>query len=439
MAVDLLVVQGTQSVLKGHGLGVAPLAFPVVEHRRLHPVGPAGSHRGHPVHGLQQLAKVPVLGIAALGVEVGRAVRVGEGVPGKGVGHKVVDAPHQKVVRQVLLQPDALLPSVVAENLAHGVACLARLKCRGAGRQGAQAVVVELPVAGAALGVQGGAVLPLGQHLAADVVDARHVLALEPPEEVPQAGAGAAVLAVVLDDVADVRHPPLMAPVRHLLAEVLPHQLCHQIHVGRVEPGRFLAAVLGEQPGQLLPPAWAPAFLQGGFQLPAPGQILAAAQGVALGVGGAVAQVGLVGEEPGQGLAKLLGIALPVGLVHSLQQQADACLVQHVDVIPVEARIPAGSHHLELPGPGGLVPAQLLPLEEGGEVQNCPVLHRLHREHSVPGWVKPPGRLPGEEALADVLLGGARAFQQAGLAQREGHGSGFLPQGQPVAEDVLPA
>lgn len=49
--------------------------------------------------------------------------------------------------------------------------------------------MVELPVAGAALGVQGGAVLPLGQHLAADVVDARHVLALEPPEEVPQAGA----------------------------------------------------------------------------------------------------------------------------------------------------------------------------------------------------------------------------------------------------------
>ena len=237
MAVDLLVVQGTQSVLEGHGLGGAPLAFPVVEHRRLHPVGPAGSHRGHPVHGLQQLAKVPVLGVVALGVEVGRAVRVGEGVPGKGVGHKVVDAPYQKVVRQVLLQPDALLPSVVAENLAHGVACLARLKGRGAGRQGAQSVVVELPVAGAALGVQGGAVLPLGQHLAADVVDARHVLALEPPEEVPQAGAGAAVLAVVLDDVANVRHPPLMAPVRHLLAEVLPHQLCHQIHVGRVEPG----------------------------------------------------------------------------------------------------------------------------------------------------------------------------------------------------------
>lgn len=95
---------------------------------------PAADQGGHPVHVPHQRTEVAVLGIVAMGIEVGRTVRVREGSGVKGVGNEMVDAPHQKVVRQILFQPHPLRPAVVAEDLAHGPTLLAGLDGRGGGR-----------------------------------------------------------------------------------------------------------------------------------------------------------------------------------------------------------------------------------------------------------------------------------------------------------------
>ena len=82
----------------------------------------AREHTRHPFCVLHQRAEVAVLGVVAVGIEVRRAVLVRVGLCGEGVGHKVIDAAHHKVVEQVFFQPHALLPAVVAEDLAHGAA-----------------------------------------------------------------------------------------------------------------------------------------------------------------------------------------------------------------------------------------------------------------------------------------------------------------------------
>src|SRR5699024_8420689 len=144
----------------------------------------------------------------------------------------------------------------------------------------------------------------LGQHLAADVVNARHVLALQAAEIMPETGPGAAVLAVILDDMADVAHTVVMAPGGDLFAEIAPYQTGQTVHVRGVDAGSFIAAVLREQPRQRGGPAGATGFGQGGFQRGAPGQVLAAAQRVAFLVQKAVAQFRLIGEKAGDRLAE---------------------------------------------------------------------------------------------------------------------------------------
>ena len=277
-----------------------------------------------------------VLRVVAVGVKVGRAVGVREGRRVKGVGHKAVDAPHQKVVGQVFFQLHALGPAVVAKDLAHRVAGLARLDGRGAGRQVAQLEMVKsaVPRLGQVAGF--GGVLTLGQHLAADVVDAGHILTVQPAEVMPQAGAGAGVGVAVLDHMADVPHAVRAAPAADLARKVLPHQPGHSVHVGVADAGS-LAGVGGVIPQKV--EQVCPACAQAGFQLrrqgAGKGQILVGAKQAFLAVEVPVAQLRLVGEKSHDGAAEIGGIVLPVRLVHRVDQQAAAVRVQHIDVIPV--------------------------------------------------------------------------------------------------------
>ena len=173
----------------------------------------------------------------AVGVEMGRAVRVGIGLHAEGMGHEMVHAPDQEVIGQVLLQPDALLPAVVSEYLAHAVAALRRVDGRQRSAQPAQHEVIEPPVPRLSPHAEGAVPLALGQHLATDIVDARHVLPGEAPEVVAEAAAGAGVLVVVLDQMADVPDPMRTTPGADLLRKVFLHQPGHGVHIGKPRLG----------------------------------------------------------------------------------------------------------------------------------------------------------------------------------------------------------
>ena len=384
---------------------------------------------------------MPVLRVVAVGVEMRRAVGVGERLARERVRHEPVDAAHEEMVGQILFQPDALGPAVVAEDLAHRVAALARLDGRGALGQRGEAIVVEGAVAGLVHVVDAGFILALGQHLTADVVDACHVLALQAAEIVAEACAGAAVLAVVLDQVADVAHAVVVAPGGELFAEIGPHKPGQAVHVNGVDAGGAGAGVLMEQAGQRGGESRAVHGGDGGFERGAPGQVLAAAQRVALLVQKAVAEFRLVGEEARDGLAEIGGIVGPVGFVHCVDEQPHAGGVGHVDVVAVVACVAAGRDHLQRTGAGGLVPVQHGALDKGQKVGHGAVPgHGLHGQQAVGGGIKAAGgRHLGRESLhrvARVELG--RGHETFG-AQVKGQRAGGRVQRFLIAKDALAA
>ena len=189
----------------------------------------------------------------------------------------------------------ALLPAVVAEDFAHGAAVHIGVQ-RAQGRaQLAEGVVVELAVLRRAKHVLFLPILHARLHLTADVVDAGHGLPFKAAEVMPQTGARAGVLVVVLHDVADVLHAMLPAPLADLAGEVLLHQTGDAVHKGIAHLGRQKRiAVIGPQQRQQGGVARAQLFLQRGGQLPAPGQILLGAQGILHFIHGVVTKLRLV-------------------------------------------------------------------------------------------------------------------------------------------------
>ena len=208
-----------------------PFALAVVEDGDVGEGDAAADQMADPVHVLDQRAERPVLGVLAVGVEMGRAVGVGEGLRGEGVGGEVVDAPGEEVVGQVLHRPHTGAPAVGPEVFAEGPAALAGVDV-GMGRaELAQLIVVEFPVAGLRKALRSDRVAAADHHLAADVVDAGHMLPGEAPEVVAHAGAEAGVGAVVLDDVADILYAVGGAPVTQLPGKAPFHQPGDAVHI----------------------------------------------------------------------------------------------------------------------------------------------------------------------------------------------------------------
>ena len=256
-----------------------------------------------------------------------------------------------------------------------------------------------------------------------------------------EACAGAAVLAVVLDQVADVAHAVVVAPGGDLFAEIAPYQPGQTVHVRGVDAGGAGAGVLMEQAGQRGGESRAVHGGDGGFERGAPGQVLAAAQRVALLVQKAVAQLRLIGEKAGDRLAEIGGIVGPVGFVHRVDQQPHAGGVGHVDVVPVTACVAAGRDHLQRIRPGGFVPVKHRALNEGQKVGHGAVPgHGLHGQQAVGGGIKAAGgRHLGRESLhrvARVELG--RGHETFG-AQVKGQRAGGRVQRFLIAKDALAA
>ena len=256
-----------------------------------------------------------------------------------------------------------------------------------------------------------------------------------------EACAGAAVLAVVLDQVADVAHAVVVAPGGELFAEIGPHKPGQAVHVNGVDAGGAGAGVLMEQARQRGGESRAVHGGDSGFERGAPGQVLATAQRVALLVQKAVAEFRLVGEEARDGLAEIGGIVGPVGFVHRVDEQPHAGGVGHVDVVPVAACVAADRDHLQRIRPGGLVPVQHGALDKGQKVGHGAVPgHGLHGQQAVGGGIKAAGgRHLGRESLhrvARVELG--RVHETLG-AQVERQRPGGGVQRLLVAEDALAA
>ena len=438
VVIDLIVIQPAPGLLEGHGLRIAPFRLAVIQDGGGNAVPPAGGQGRGTVHVGHDPAEMPVLGIVAVGVEMGRAVRIREFQPRKGVGHKVVDAPDEEMVRQIFFQPEAFLPAVVAENLAHGAPGLPGLQCGSALAQLAEAVMEEDAVPREVRGGQGGLILALGIHLAADIVDARHILAGQAPEVMAEAGAGPAVMAVVLNDVADVHDAVLPAPGSELLGEVLLHQPGQAVHVQRVNPGGFGPGILVPQPLQVPGPAVPHHLRQLLLQLLSPGKVLAGAQQVALVIQETVAQLRLVGEETGDGFAEIRRVVLPVGLVNRVNQHADAVCLGHVDVVPVEAGIPADHQHPELGLALRLVKGQNLPVQPVRQIRFGLSLPQENPEHPV--VVKDAGRRLVEESGFHRVGGNpCRRLQHLPLPQVDADGAAFGGQGKGIQKNALPA
>ena len=98
--------------------------------------------RGNRFH---EAAKVPGLGIVAVGIEMRRAIGVWIRLATEGAGNKAADAAYQEGIDQVLLGAYTLVPSIVSENLTHAAALLPGIDSTSRIRQLAQKAVIESP------------------------------------------------------------------------------------------------------------------------------------------------------------------------------------------------------------------------------------------------------------------------------------------------------
>ena len=141
----------------------------------------------------------------------------------------MVHTPHQEMIQQEFFELNALRPAVGSEDFTHGAAFFQGLNGSCGGSQFAQDIVVEMAVP--LLEGISRKLLPLGQYLTANIVNTSHILPRKAAEIVTQAAAGAAVLVVILDEVADVLHAMLPAPVSKLEGKIFPHGFRHGIHI----------------------------------------------------------------------------------------------------------------------------------------------------------------------------------------------------------------
>ena len=90
----------------------------------------AAYQMGAPVHIAHKFAKTLIQRIQAVGIEMRRTVRIRKSLRREGMGDKMIDAPDQEMIREVLHQPGAFRPAVGPEDLAHRIALFLRIQDR---------------------------------------------------------------------------------------------------------------------------------------------------------------------------------------------------------------------------------------------------------------------------------------------------------------------
>ena len=413
IVVDLRVCEGMADLIRGH-MPAGPVGFPVVEDGDGRDVAAAVQELRDTVRIGHERPEMAVLGVVAAGVEMRRAVRIRIFHRAEGVRDKVVDAAHEEVVGQVFFEPYAFLPAVVSEDLAHGAAGLFGLDgCRGV-RELPEEIMVELAVSVGENVIVVGDILALREDLTSDVVDAGHILSPEAAEIVAQRGARAGVVVVVLDEVADVFHAALAAPVPDLLREILPDQAGDGVHVGVAKAGGLLRiGVLNPHEGKELLKVCAETAAELFLEFRAPGIVHAREPvGVVGVVEVAVAELRFVGEEAGDGFPELLLVVLVVRLVDRVDEDAAGGAVHHVDVGGMVAVVARKVQKIDGPAFGGCGPVQFAVLNISLQVDGCPVTGMISAYGIDPVIVKCTRRCGHRVLLGHVFFPGSRVIER---------------------------
>ncbi len=229
MKVHLRTGEGSGRLYIGHS-APRPAALPVVEQGSVRAGGASVNQMANTVTISHQLSKSPVKRILSVGVKVGRTVRIRKGSRGEGMGHQVVYAPDQEVIRQKLLFSHPRLPSVSPEVFTQAPSLLFRIHRSQRGSQLSTNIVVKAGLVVNLWILPSGGVFTVYHHLAADVVDSRHVLAGKPPKVVSQTDAQIRVEVAVLQHVADVLHAVIRTPPSDLFRKALLHQTGGHLH-----------------------------------------------------------------------------------------------------------------------------------------------------------------------------------------------------------------
>ena len=339
---DLMLRQRTADSMRLHGcLLVRPDCLRRIKHRDRRDMPPAVQQLRGPVDVPAERPECTILRIVSMRIEMRRAVRIRKCLRRKRMRHKMIDAAHQKMIRQIFFQLHTLFPAICAENFAHGISVLARLDGRRGRGQTPQPEMIELSVPRLKYPVEIRIILPLRIHLPADVVDSCPVLSPEPAEIMAERGACHLMLIVILDEMPDILHAVRAAPVPDLQRKVFLHQSGDHIHIGDAHPGSLIAArTLPEQiqlRGKILPESAAQSFLN----FPAPRKIdIRIAHIVHQIIHQPVSELRLIREKSRDRLSEAVLIMLPVRFVDRVDQDAHGLCLCHIDVMRMISEIP---------------------------------------------------------------------------------------------------
>ena len=351
---------------------------------------------GNPVHIPHQIAEALIQGVVAVGIEVGRAVSIGEFSGREGMGHKVVDTANQQMVRQIFLQPGTGAPAVGAEKLTHGGAVLPGIQMSVGRAQLAQQEVEKFAVQlrrcrAADKGTAAQVMLTAQQNLTADAVNTGHVLTGQTTELMAEALTHTGVLVVVFNGMTDVTDTVVGAPVTDLQGEVPLHQPGDDIHIDIAHLGGNAVGQRGiPDGGHLGDIILAHALLQGSLHLIRPTDGHGVTDPVFIAAVD-VAQRGFIAEETGNGLAEIVLIMLPMGFIDSLDLLIAGFLADHVDVVLGTHAVPGQIQHENAPVAAGNIPVEHIVLvhqmgqvyQRGGINALAVCLGSHHRQHLV--------------------------------------------------------
>ena len=234
--VQKIVVQFLCALFQRQPVPVHPMSFRIIEDRRHRHMDAPGMQMADALHIIHDVAEILEQGILAGLVEVGRAVQV-IGLGRKGMGHIVIDAPDQHMVRQILHVFRSLGPAEGTENLAHGPALFLRVHMGQGGAKLSQIIMEKVifhmfiaDTAGA------GAFRQTRDQLVQHNVDTGHILVCQGPEIMGCTVGGLGMGIVVLDDMANVLNSMFPAPGAQLGAEIAAVLPGNDVHVGIADP-----------------------------------------------------------------------------------------------------------------------------------------------------------------------------------------------------------
>ena len=306
-------------------------------------------HVAHPVGVFHQLREVRELRIISARVEVRRAVRIRIFRHGKGVGNQMIYPSHKKVVQQMLHIANAESPAVGAEEFAHCASLFLRVQVSPGSAHFAQRIVEEFAVPFChqfSLLDRSAKIV-----LAADHINTGHILPFHCAEPVRRAKSQAAVDAVVLDDMSDILHSVLPAPLSDRAGEVLRVQLGNAVHVVVADLRlQFLLRALHKEERKERAIFCPVSVSQHLLELIAPGKrhfLLAQLRVKALLTD--ISKLRLIGEKSGDRFTEFIGIFGVVRLVDAFNLRVSGHLIDHVDIGRISAVSSCAIDHMNAP------------------------------------------------------------------------------------------